>query len=331
MPRLKSHGMIRHPAIVTEMSTRSPVLFIVFNRPDVTAKVFDAIRKARPPKLYVSADGPRRDRADEEAQCLRVREIVSNVDWPCELHTKFNDANFGCKEGVVSGINWFFEHEEEGIILEDDCLPAPDFFRFCDTLLAHYRHDPRVRLISGINFQQSKRHGDASYYFSRLSHIWGWAAWRRTWRSYDKNLSQFSAEQIETTIRDIYPEPLIAAKWKEIAVALQANKIDTWDYQLAIAGLLSGSVSAIPNVNLISNIGFGSGATHTVDANNRYANLPSGHMDAEITHPQHFAPTLAADMYTLSIDFGIEEAKKQQRGNSSLRRKIRSWLSSRLN
>lgn len=308
------------------MPTHSPVLFIVFNRPDVTAKVFDAIRAARPPRLYVSADGPRLSRPGEDALCTEVRNIVSHVDWPCELRTKFNDNNLGCKEGVVSGINWFFQHEEEGIILEDDCLPSSDFFRFCDNLLARYRHDTRVRLISGTNLQHSQRRGEASYYFSRLSHIWGWASWRRTWRSYDKNLAQYSLEQIETAIRDLYPEPLIAAKWKEIAGSLQSNKIDTWDYQLAIDGLLSNALSAIPNVNLITNIGFGSGATHTLDPTSRNANQPIGRLEANITHPQHFVPTLAADLYTLNADFAIESTKRRQEKKQSIRYRIKRWL-----
>jgi len=310
------------------MPTRSPVLFIVFNRPDVTAKVFDAIRAARPAKLYVSADGPRRNRPDEDTRCREVREIASKVDWPCELRTKFNDDNLGCKEGVVGGLNWFFEHEEEGIILEDDCVPTPDFFRFCDTLLSRYRHDSRVRLISGTNLQHGQRRGDASYYFSRLSHIWGWASWRRTWRDYNKNLSQFSADEIESAILDCFPEPLIAAKWKEIAIALQLNKIDTWDYQLAIAGLLSGSVSAIPNTNLISNIGFGANATHTLDAGSRNANLQVGTLEAEITHPRHFVPTLAADMYTLNTDFAIEQAKRRAAQQRHWLRRFKRWLRS---
>jgi hypothetical protein len=305
---------------------RSAVLFIVFNRPDVTARVFECIRAVKPTRLYVAGDGPRDSRPGEDVLCAQTRQIATQIDWPCELKTLFQPRNLGCKEGVVAALTWFFENEEEGIILEDDCLAQPDFFRFCDTLLEHYRHDTRVRLVSGTNLQHGQLRGDASYYFSRLTHIWGWASWRRTWENYDKNLARHSIEQIENGIRDCFPEPLIAAKWKEIALALQDNKIDTWDYQLAIAGFLSGSVSAIPNKNLVSNIGFGGGATHTVDANNRNANLRIESLESELSHPVHFVPSMAADTYTLNADFSIEDAKRRAAKQRSLRHRFKRWL-----
>jgi hypothetical protein len=317
--------------LVSATSTcRSAVLFIVFNRPDVTATIFASIRAARPPRLYVAADGPRSNRPGEAALCDQTRRIVEKVDWPCELKTLYQPRNLGCKEAVVAAIDWFFENEEEGTILEDDCLPSPDFFRFCDTLLEHYRHDTRVRHIGGANLQHGTKYGDSSYYFSRLTHIWGWASWRRVWRNYDKNLSRYTAEQIETAILDCFHEPLIAAKWKEIAVALQANKIDTWDYQLAIYGLLSGSVSIIPNVNLISNIGFGAGATHTVDLTSKNAGLQLGSLESIIKHPQHFVPAMTADLYTVNADFGIAAAKRRKAKHDSVRYRLKRWIAERV-
>ena len=310
------------------MNCKSPILFIVFNRPDVTATVFAAIRAARPARLYVAGDGPRSHRTGEDALCEQTRRIIDQVDWDCEVKTLFQPRNLGCKEGVVAALNWFFDNESEGIILEDDCLPSPDFFRFCDYMLEYYRHDNRVRHIGGSNLQHGQLHGDASYYFSRLTHIWGWASWRRVWQQYDKNLSGHTAEQIASAIRDCFPEPLIAAKWKEIAQALQANKIDTWDYQLSIHGLLSGAVSVIPNVNLITNIGFGANATHTMDTGNRNANLPQGSLDETITHPHHFVPAMAADLYTLNADFNIEAARKRLRKNNRIHIRLRRWLKS---
>src|SRR5690349_2048344 len=138
---------------------KSAILFLVFNRPETTARVFEAIRAAQPPRLYVAADGPRASRIGESERCDLTRRIASAVDWPCDITTLFRAANLGCKNAVSSAISWFFEHEEEGVILEDDCLPDPSFFRYCDELLAHYRDDTRIGLISGNNFQFGKTHG----------------------------------------------------------------------------------------------------------------------------------------------------------------------------
>lgn len=168
---------------------KSAVLFLVFNRPEPTARVFEAIRYARPPRLYVAADGPRVQREGEGELVRRVRQIATTVDWPCSVYTLFREHNLGCKRAVSEAISWFFENEEQGIILEDDCLPNPDFFSFCDVLLERYKDDPRVWMITGNNFQDGQKRGNGSYYFSRYSHIWGWATWRRAWRCYDRDLS----------------------------------------------------------------------------------------------------------------------------------------------
>ena len=159
-----------------EFKLETPVLFLVFNRPDTTAQVFEAIRQAKPPRLYVASDGAREDKEGELEKVKQVREIVSQVDWNCEVKTLFRDKNLGCKIAVSSAIDWFFEQEEMGIILEDDCLPHPTFFRFCQELLERYRDDERIGMISGNNFQFGRKCTDYSYYFSMYSHIWGWAS-----------------------------------------------------------------------------------------------------------------------------------------------------------
>jgi hypothetical protein len=152
-------------------------LFLVFNRPDTTSQVFEAIRKARPPKLYVAADGPRLDREGELEKCAQVRAIATAIDWPCELHTLFRDLNQGCKIAVSTAITWFFEHEEQGIILEDDCLPSQSFFLFCQEMLNHYKNDTRVWHVAGVYpFATDSRDCNA-YCFSEYSPIWGWATW----------------------------------------------------------------------------------------------------------------------------------------------------------
>lgn len=302
--------------------TRSPVLFLVFNRPDTTLQVFEAIKVARPSRLYVAADGPRTNRADEADLCRRARNVIKQVDWPCEVKTFFNEQNQGCKEAVSSAIDWFFRYEEEGIILEDDCLPANDFFKFCDVMLDKYRYDTRIRHIGGCNLQQGKTWGTASYYFSNLTHVWGWAGWRRVWQNYDKQLSAYHYPDVEAIFSNLFTEPIIAKAWTKIFTEVKAGNIDTWDYQLTIINFFNNSLSVIPNVNLISNIGFGAGATHTVDAANRYANLPLGKL-GDITHPLYILPQKEADYHTLAYDFDVDRIKKKQ---NRLDRRLRRWL-----
>jgi hypothetical protein len=302
--------------------THSPVLLLLFNRPDTTRRVFNAIRQAAPPRLYIAADGARTEREQEVTLCKTAREVVSHIDWPCEAKTLFSEENLGCKEAVSSAINWFFEQEEEGIILEDDCLPSNDFFLFCDEMLERYRFDTRIRHIGGSNLQQGKRWGQASYYYSNLTHVWGWASWRRVWQHYDKELSAYTAEDVQIALPDIFTEPIIVNTWLQIFNQLKTGQIDTWDYQLTFINFFNNSLSVIPNVNLISNIGFGDGATHTIDAANRYAALPHGQL-GKIQHPLCMVPQKQADYNTLAHDFDVERIKRK---NAKLHRRIKRWF-----
>jgi len=166
-------------------SRRTAVLFVVFNRLNTTKQVFAAIRKAKPYRLYVAADGPRVAKSGEVAKVKAVRDYVrENIDWDCEVKTLFRENNLGCKYAVSSAVDWFFENEEMGIILEDDCLPHPDFFDFCAKLLECHVHDDRVSVVTGNNFQNGIKRGGFAYYFSKYSHCWGWASWRRAWQQY---------------------------------------------------------------------------------------------------------------------------------------------------
>ena len=298
--------------------TTSAVLFIVFNRPDTTAKVFEQIKKARPPRLYVAADGPRDGRPDEADLCNRTREIVNQIDWECDVKTLFREKNRGCKEAVSSAITWFFDNEEEGIILEDDCLPAESFFRFCDELLAKYRFDTRIRHIGGCNLQEGKKWGTHTYYFSNMTHVWGWASWRRVWKDYDKELSRYNKAYVAPQLAKIFDDDLIVESWKDIFEKVQAGKIDTWDYQLAFINFFNHSLSVIPNYNLISNIGFGADATHSVDTSSKFANVPLAEIK-EISHPLYVLPEKQADIFTLNYFFNVDERRRRQ---NSLKKRI---------
>jgi hypothetical protein len=286
--------------------TKSAVLFIIFNRPDTTHTVFEQIRVVKPPRLYIAADGPRADRPGEVALCEQAREIVDKIDWPCEAKSLFRDTNLGCKEAVSGAITWFFEQEEEGIILEDDCLPAISFFKFCDTLLIKYRLDQNIRHISGDNFQYGKKWGDASYYFSNLTHVWGWASWRRVWKDYDKELSRYTEEDAADKLSAIFADPLIVESWLHIFKELKAGKIDTWDFQLAFTNLFNNGLCIIPNDNLVSNIGFGEHATHTTIGNTPRANMPVIEL-GEIIHPENTIVQKEADMNTLKEEVSIPD------------------------
>ena len=243
---------------------RSPILFLVFNRPDTTAKVFERIRAAKPPRLYVAADGPRAGRTGELEACRQVRDIATQVDWPCELKTLFQERNLGCKIGVSTGISWFFEQEPEGVILEDDVLPDPSFFGYCDELLEKYRFDERVGMISGSNLISSRVECGESYFFSKIPLIWGWAAWRRSWQPYDVTLKNWPLWDRRGGLQKLFPnKPLVISYWRDAFNRVFDGKLNTWDYQLMFTRWSNGGLTIIPKNNLTDNLGYGANATHT--------------------------------------------------------------------
>lgn len=280
----------------------TPVAFIIFNRPDNTERVFAEIAKAKPPKLLVIADGPRSDRLGEAEKCLAVREIIDRVDWECEVLKNYSEANLGCKQRVSSGIDWVFDQVEEAIVLEDDCLPDPTFFRFCQEMLARYRNDDRIGMISGDNFQFNRKRGDASYYFSRYNHIWGWASWRRAWFYYDLHATIWPVIRDGNYFRGLVSDSNEYKYWLKAFDSVYENAIDTWDYQWTLSLWAQGMLTVIPNVNLISNIGFGSEATHT-RGGSIFSTMKLENMRFPITHPQIFLRNYEADAFTASKMF----------------------------
>jgi hypothetical protein len=290
-------------------SLHTPVLFIVFNRIDTAARVFEAIKAAKPRKLYIAADGPRKKVAGEEQKCMEARRVADKVDWDCELKTFFRDENDGTRYGIVKAIDWFFSHEEEGIILEHDCLPSPFFFEFCAELLAHFRHDHRVMHIGGTNLQFGQKRGDAAYYFSRIASIWGWAGWRRVWQGRDYEMTQFPLFEAEDQMINLFPERRIADWATAMARSVYEKKLVTWDYPYAFSILCNNGLSIVPNENLVSNIGFGAGATHTQNENDIHAAIPFGNLHV-ITHPEIYVPDSNADLFQLKLS--VEQVTKQQ-------------------
>lgn len=279
------------------------VLFMVFNRPDTTTQVFEAIRRARPTRLYVAGDGPRVSRTGEVARVESVRKIATAVDWPCDVKTLFRDQNLGCKLAVSGAITWFFEHEEEGIVLEDDCLPHPDFFTFCEAMLDYYRDEDRVDVITGNNFQNGQQRGAGTYYFSKYNHCWGWASWRRAWCYYQGDLPFWQEWKQSDEWRSRCPDKVERRYWEKIFDQVYAGGIDSWAYPWTACVWKHGGLTVTPNVNLVANIGFGGNATHACDPASQLANLPTEALP-EIARPKILIQDSLADRYVFDNNFG---------------------------
>ena len=242
-----------------------PLLLIIWRRPDSLRKVIDAIRPVAPQFLYVASDGPRCEKKGEAEQIILTRQLLEqSIDWPCTIQRLYSDVNLGCRLGPITAINWFFNNVDEGIILEDDCVPHPDFFSFCATLLNRYRNDNRVWCISGNNFQNNRTRGEASYYYSRYVNCWGWASWRACWASYDPHLTSWPCLRSSSLLQSHFSDPLERRYWRLIwDRTYQCSKTATWwDYQWQYALVSNHALSISPNVNLVQNVGFGEDATH---------------------------------------------------------------------
>lgn len=299
---------------------QTPVTLIIFKRPETTEKVFQAIRQAKPQKLFVIADGSRNDREDEAKKCEEARAIIEKVDWDCEVIKNYSDINLGCAERVSSGLDWVFNIVEETIILEDDCIPHPTFFQFAEELLEKYRTDTRIASISAQNVQGDRKRTNYSYYFSRYSHCWGWATWRRAWQHYDLNIKLWKEVQAENILHDILQDSKTVSDWQRIFQSVYENPTGiTWDYQWTFACWMQSSLSIIPNVNLVSNVGVGADATHfTSNQEFSFINLPTQTMEFPLKHPPFIVRNAKADMFTqktvykaTALDILKEELKKR--------------------
>lgn len=285
---------------------QTAVLLLIFNRPHTTKLVFEAIRKAKPKRLYIAGDGARNEA--ERTKVADARAVLDLIDWDCEVKTLFREENLGCKDAVSGSIDWFFNQEEEGIVLEDDCLPSESFFAFCSELLEKYRNDERIGHIGGANFQQGNTIGDGSYYYSRLTHVWGWAGWRRVWNTYDVDMKSFKDFKVDD-LENLTSHAPYRWIWYQNLAATFRGEINTWDYQYAYCNLINNRLSIIPNQNLISNIGFGEDATHTF-GDHPHASLPLHEID-EIREPLFFIPNAKADLFTQNAEHPIIPEKRK--------------------
>ena len=276
----------------------TPVAFLIFNRPDTTTQVFEAIRQAKPPILLIVADGPRCDRPTEWERCAGVRAIVEKVDWECEVYKNYSDINLGCKKRVSSGLDWVFSIVEKAIILEDDCLPHSSFFQFCSVLLEYYQNDTRIMMISGDNFQPQPMNISDSYYFSQYSHIWGWATWRRAWKKFDISMHTWEICRNKKLLKNIFTTNSTYLYWTNQLELVRNNKINSWGYIWSYTCFINNGLTIIPIVNLVKNIGFGDDSTHTIDANHELSELETRPIAFPLQHPKFIFRSLIEDNLT---------------------------------
>lgn len=277
---------------------QTAVLLIIFNRPETTKLVFEAIRKAKPPRLYIAADGPRPEVATDAELCKATRQIVENIDWDCQVNRGYQTKNLNCGRGPSSAISWFFRHEDQGIILEDDCFPSQSFFWYCEELLNRYKDDARVMHIGGNNFQNGWQHDtDYSYYFSQNGHIWGWATWRRAWKKFDFEIKNFQRLDEDGFFDYFFLNPIEKFYRLRKLKRTWANhgNVNWWDYQWDFARYTNHALAIVPQVNLVKNIGFGKGATHTLVGTSNYTEAAAVDIDLPLTHPPYMLKDIESD------------------------------------
>jgi len=288
----------------------TPVILLMHSRPALLARVLDRVGKVAAKTLLVVADGPNSEA--QRAKCEESRALIEDIDWPCDVLKCYSEVNLGCRKRVSTGLDWAFSHVDEAIILEEDCLPDISFFRFCSELLQYYRNDTRIGHISGANFNEGTRRSPYSYYFSRYGTIWGWATWRRAWAKHDLDM------QIWPDIKKGgWHYDMFATREEAVDFELRWDKVfrgevDTWDAQWFFCRMLHGMLSVIPNVNLVSNIGFGPAASRTFDSDNPLAAVPLRRIDFPLSHP----PFMVCDTQT-DVEFArmayLERSGKRPR------------------
>jgi len=286
------------------MNLNTPVLLLTFNRLEATQEMFQAICEAKPSKLYIASDGPRSNKLGEDKEVSNVRDyILNNISWPCTVNTLFQERNLGCRDAVVTAINWFFENEIEGIILEDDCVPNKSFFLYVEDLLSHYRDDKRVMAISGNNILGDSYKSQFSYTFSRYSLMWGWATWRRAWNLYDPNMTTWPKYRDTNWLYHFgNGSHTFRARWKWIFDQVHDGYLNTWDIQWIYACWLQNGLAILPTKNLVRNIGFTSEATHTKNYNHVLSNLTQYELKFPLKHPQKMVIDYELDK-TISKDW----------------------------
>lgn len=297
---------------------QTPISLHVFNRPEATKKLFDVIRVIKPQILFITADGPRDSNPDDIKNCKKVRAIFNAIDWNCELQKNFSEVNKGAFRSTSEGITWVFTHVDRAIILEDDCIPGNSFFTYCHELLNYYEDDKRIALISGNNFQLNKNQTEDSYYFSRYTHIWGWATWKRTWEQVDFSMKDWPEYKKTNGLKSLFSNKKAINYWSDIFQDMYDKKSEPhWDFLLSLSSYMNNTLTIIPNKNLVSNIGFGPSANITTKKN-KFHSLKPEVISFPLQHPKFVSRFINADNFTEETRFS---------GNSSfLKNKARKYM-----
>lgn len=299
---LRAHYMFNYQCL-------SPILLLTYKRIDTTMQVFAQIQKVQPKRLYIASNYPKN--SDENDKVFALRKLLEqSIDWECQVYTLYRESHLSAKISISSAISWFFEHEEQGIILEDDCLPTLSFFRFCDELLERYRDKECVMMISGWSaldfaFNPStdtlcpKARLQEDYYFSKYNHIWGWASWARSWRKYERESSDFTKDFAHFD----FNSKLERRSWRKIFGAYYGGKIDTWDYPWTFSIWKAHGLCVYPKNNMVKNIGFNrDDAAHT-QGDSKFATMPSYEIAFPLSHPKKIAPNTYLDAMDFAIAF----------------------------
>lgn len=288
-----------------------PVLMVGFNRPDFLKQVFAQVREAKPSQLFLALDHPREGREDDVEGWTRCKEIYEGVDWPCEVHRNYAEKNMGCRRRIESAISWAVENEDRVIILEDDCVPCQDFFRFCGELLEKYKDDSRVGMICGHDEHSHVAEldvGGAGYYFDRFTSIWGWATWRRAWQLHDPSLSYWPAMKESPAMRDFFVEKESVDLWKIHFEGVYTRKVDTWDTGLLLTAIKQNWLSIHPCAKLIKNIGSGFSSRTDAKAGKKasWVDNPYGKVAWPLVHPLTMLPSAESEKFAREMHLLIQ-------------------------
>lgn len=283
-----------------------PVLLLTWKREKEIKLILNILKKINAINIYINSDGCEfsESKSKQKDKIIQTRNsILKNIDWECKVHLKFNNKNLGCKQSVISGINWLFENEESGIILEEDCIPNESFFHFCAALLAKYENNKDIGCITGVNFQNGQKVSNSSYYFSKYNHCWGWATWKKSWDLFDADMSFWPIMQNQ---KNWSIDPLMRKEerkyWVDIFESSYQNYFDSWAYPWLASLWYRNKLTITPEYNLVSNVGFDGLATHTKNRFSISANKKTFAIE-KIIHNSSIKRNAEADRYTFKNHF----------------------------
>lgn len=299
---------------------KTPVALIIFNRPETTSIVFREIAKARPAQLFVIADGPRANCREDLHRCAAARAVTEQVNWPCDVRRKYSDINLGCGFGPAEGITWVFDQVEEAIILEDDCVPRPSFFCFCEELLTRYRSDDRIMMVGGRSSQYNcgswAHEFNDSYAFSYHHNCWGWATWKRAWENYDIRIRAWPELRNTDWLMRVLEDSYMHETWRRIFDRIYASgdELHAWDFQWSFAMWTANGLAIKPRAHLVANVGFGLDATHTRTLRSDRGGLLEDDINFPLVHPEQVERHSQLDRLESALQAGLKVRKSHWHG-----------------